>query len=95
MRGEGRSREEWTVSGGALESQVRGGGGGGVPVASTWDLLLPIWDMEDRPEIMQNRAAVDGMTLENAFAYKQHYEAQAKREGKGEAIFGKDKKLPM
>ena len=94
MRGEGRSREEWTVSGGALESQVRGGGGGGVPVASTWDLLLPIWDMEDRPEIMQNRAAVDGMSLENAFAYKQHYEAQAKREGKGEAIFGKDKKLP-
>ena len=63
-------------------------------VKSTWDLLLPIWDLDDRPEIMQHEATVNTMSLESTFAYKLHYENQAKKEGKGEAIFGRDKKLP-
>jgi len=61
---------------------------------STWDLLLPIWDIEDRPEAMLHKATVNKMTLADAFAYQQRYEQQAKKDGKGEALFGKDKKLP-
>ena len=63
-------------------------------VKSTWDLLLPIWDLEDRPEAMQHEATVNKMSLADAFAYQQRYEQQVKKEGKGESVFGKDKKLP-
>ena len=37
---------------------------------------------------------VNAMSLDNVFAYKQHYEQQSKKEGKGDSTFGKDKKLP-
>ena len=61
---------------------------------STWELLLPIWDLEDRPAAMQHEATVNAMSLDNVFAYKSHYEQQSKKEGKGECVFGKDKRLP-
>ena len=64
-------------------------------VKSTWDLLLPIWDLDDRPEIMQHEATVNTMSLESAFAYKLHYENQAKKEGKGDGVFGKDTDIPV
>ena len=60
---------------------------------STWELLLPIWDLEERPEAMQHEETVNAMTLENVFAYKQHFEQQTKKEGKGDSSFGKDRKL--
>jgi len=62
--------------------------------ASTWELSLAIWDVEDRPEAMQSEATVNTMTLAELFAFKDHYIQQAKKEGKGEAMFGKDRKLP-
>ena len=61
---------------------------------TTWELLLPIWDVEDRPEVMQHVETVNAMSLENVFAYKQHYEQQTKKDGKGDSAFGKDRKLP-
>ena len=61
---------------------------------STWELLLPIWDLEDRPAAMQHEGTVNAMSLDNVFAYKSHYEQQGKKVGKGECVFGKDKRLP-
>ena len=60
---------------------------------STWELLLPIWDVEERPEAMLHIPTVNAMTLDNVFAYKQHWEQQNKKEGKGEGSFGRDRKL--
>ena len=61
---------------------------------TTWELLLPIWDLDDRPAAMQHEATVNAMSLDNVFAYKSHFEQQSKKEGKGDGVFGKDKKLP-
>ena len=68
----------------------------GTPVrpATTWELSLAIWDVEDRPEAMQNQTTVNSMTLSEVFSFKEHYMQQAKKEGKGEAAFGRDRKLP-
>ena len=90
--------EEWTVREKEKERQegrvdINGGGDGG-RLKTTWELLLPIWDIEDRPEAMQHVETVNAMSLDNVFAYKQHYEQQSKKEGKGDSTFGKDKKLP-
>ena len=90
--------EEWTVREKGEERQegradINGGGDGG-RLKTTWELLLPIWDIEDRPEAMQHVETVNAMSLDNVFAYKQHYEQQSKKEGKGDSTFGKDKKLP-
>ena len=90
--------EEWTVREKGKERQEGGvdinGGGDGGRLKTTWELLLPIWDIEDRPEAMQHVETVNAMSLDNVFAYKQHYEQQSKKEGKGDSTFGKDKKLP-
>jgi len=61
---------------------------------STWDLALSIWPLEDRPETMTRPAVVNAMTLQNLFAFKEHYELLQKKEGKGESTFGSDRKLP-
>jgi hypothetical protein len=61
---------------------------------STWDLALSFWPLEDRPEPMRDRATVDRMELANIFTMKDQCESLAKREGKGEAAFGRDKRLP-
>ena len=85
--------EVWLTRQPAQES----GGSGTAPskLKSTWELLLPIWDLEDRPEAMQHEATVNAMSLENVFAYKAHFEMQSKKEGKGDSAFGKDRKLPV
>jgi hypothetical protein len=61
---------------------------------STWDLALTFWPLEDRPEPMRVRATVEKMPLETLFTLKDQCEALAKKEGKGDAAFGRDKKLP-
>jgi len=63
-------------------------------VASTWDLSLKVWPLEDRPEELQNQDTVNAMTLPTLFTFKQHYDALQKKEGKGETEFGLDRKLP-
>ena len=75
--------EEWTVrrAGAEVDRQDSGGEtevvrGAGTKLKTTWELLLPIWDVEDRPEAMQHVETVNAMSLENVFAYKQHYEQQ-------------------
>jgi len=63
-------------------------------IASTWDLSLKVWPLEDRPEELQNPDTVNAMTLPTLFTFKQHYDALQKKEGKGETEFGLDRKLP-
>jgi hypothetical protein len=65
-------------------------------MASTWDLMaaLAVWPMEDRPEAMLNPDTVNAMSLETVFTFKEHYEQQVKKEGKGDMAFGRDKKIP-
>ena len=91
----GGVRESWALRDGREEERGRERVGavsdGGRK--STWELLLPIWDVEERPEAMQHEETVNAMTLENVFAYKQHFEQQTKKEGKGDSSFGKDRKL--
>ena len=81
-----RAPEGWSVR----ETDTRGR----TRIKSTWELLLPIWDLEERPEAMLHEPTVNAMTLDSTFAYKAHFELQNKKEGKGEATFGKDKRLP-
>ena len=93
-RERGRGREEWVLRRGSSEAARPVEEAAGV-LKSTWELLLPIWDVEERPEAMQHVATVNAMTLENVFAYKLHWEQQNKKEGKGDGSFGRDKKLPL
>ena len=66
---------------------------GGDP-GSTWALALAVWPLEDRPEAMLDPAIVNKMPLATLFQFKEHYEAQAKKEGKGDTSFGRDRKVP-
>jgi hypothetical protein len=43
---------------------------------------------------MRNRETVEAMELSNIFTLMEKCEALAKKEGKGEASFGRDRKLP-
>ena len=90
--------EEWLLKEGRRDVRRTGAEGSGPPelgkLKTTWELLLPIWDMEDRPEAMQHEETVNSMSLDNVFAYTQHFEQQTKREGKGDSAFGKDRRLP-
>ena len=79
-RERGRGREEWVLRRGSSEAARPVEEAAGV-LKSTWELLLPIWDVEERPEAMQHVATVKAMTLENVFAYKLHWEQQNKKEG--------------
>jgi hypothetical protein len=71
---------------------MAGAAAGGVAY-STWDLALSFWPLEERPEPMRHRATVDKMELAVLFTLKDQCESLAKKEGKGDAAFGRDKKL--
>ena len=62
--------------------------------ASTWNLLLRIWPLEDRPDEMTDPAVVASLSFDQLMEFKKHYEALTKREGKGEGVFGKDSAIP-
>jgi len=62
---------------------------------STWNIMLGIWPLEDRPEDMTKPDIVNALSFDQMITYKTHYEALIKREGKGENVFGKDNPLPL
>ena len=70
------------------------GGRAGSAGLSTWNLLLRIWPIEDRPEEMQDPETVAALTFDQLIKYKKHYEALVKKEGKGDGVFGKDSQIP-
>ena len=78
-------------SGAGASSASRAGTSTGL---STWNLLLRIWPIEDRPEEMQDPETVAALTFDQLIKYKKHYEALVKKEGKGDGVFGKDSQIP-
>ena len=62
---------------------------------STWQLMLGIWPVEDRPEEMTRPEVVNSLTFDQLITYKNHYEALVKKEGKGDGVFGKDTDIPV
>lgn len=65
------------------------------PVIDTWHLMLRIWPVEDRPEEMTIPSVVNSLTFKEMITWKDQYEAQLKREGKGDSVFGKDNPIPV
>ena len=70
------------ITGGAGSGESSGLTEGG-PLA-TWNLMLRIWPLEDRPDEMKIPEVVNGLSFDQLIKYKKHYEALVKREGKGE-----------
>jgi len=66
-----------------------------LPFPETWYLLGPVWPLEDRPTEMQNPLAVGRINLQAGLEMKKHYEEQQAKQGRGDAVFGKDGKLPV
>jgi hypothetical protein len=63
-------------------------------VPTTHEIMLPIWPMEDRPELYQNEAYINNFTVDTCLALKAAWESQLKKENRGESTFGKDAALP-
>ena len=60
---------------------------------TTWEILLDIWALEDRPEKYQNEAFVNTLTVETGLMLMAACETQQKK-NKGEDTFRKDPPLP-
>jgi hypothetical protein len=50
--------------------------------------------MEDRPPQMQDPRMVGKLTIAEALEVKNHFEKQQAKQGRGDAVFGKDNKIP-
>ena len=91
--------DEWQVASssgsGPISRAAAGPASSGSKPASTWELALAFWDLEDRPTALQCEATVNTMTLAEVFAFKEHYTQQIKKEGKGESTFGRDRRPPL
>ena len=61
---------------------------------TTWEVLLDIWPLEDRPERYLNEDFINSLTVETALALMAVWEKQQKKENKGEDTFGKDPRSP-
>jgi hypothetical protein len=81
----------WTV-----RSQGELNGGAGVPApVSTWELMLELWPLEERPDNMRKREVVNALTFDQMVTYKKLFDQRMKREGKGEQVFGHDVPIPV
>lgn len=65
-----------------------------IKVTPTWQLMLRIWPLEDRPEEMTVESTVNSLNFDQMITWKEQYEAQIKKEGKGDGLFGKDNPIP-
>jgi len=61
---------------------------------TTWQLTLPIWQLEDRPEQYLNEAGVNSMTVRDFIDLKKIYDEGQKRDDRGEETFRRDPDLP-
>ena len=100
MRRDPRGRADevavsWGIRGAAAATPrvVQPSAGGGV--MTTWQLMLGIWPVEDRPEEMTKPEVVNSLSFDQLITYKNHYEALVKKEGKGDGVFGKDADIPV
>jgi hypothetical protein len=82
----------WNVRGG---SDVDSGNNTTALAVSTWDLMLEIWPVEERPEQMKKREFVNALSFDQMVTYKKLFDARMKKEGKGEGEFGHDNPVPV
>jgi len=61
---------------------------------TTWQLTLPIWAVEDRPEEYQNELVVNSLTVHDFIDLKKCYDERQKKDDRGEETFRKDPDLP-
>jgi hypothetical protein len=57
--------------------------------------MLPLWPLEERPDHVRRREVINGLTFDQMVTYKKLYDAQLKKEGKGEEVFGKAGPIPV
>jgi len=69
-------------------------GAGRSRARTTWEVTLPVWRIEDRPEEYQDEAFINSQTVDTILALKKAWEEQVKKEEKGEETFKKDPPLP-
>jgi hypothetical protein len=62
---------------------------------STWEIMLAVWPVEERPDQMRRPAVVNALTFDQMVTYKKLYDARMKKEGKGEEVFGHDSPIPV
>ncbi len=55
---------------------------------TTHEIMLPIWPLEDRPELYQNEDYINEFSVETCLALKAAWESQLKKENRGENTFG-------
>jgi hypothetical protein len=82
----------WNVRGG---SDADSSNTATAPAVSTWDLMLQIWPVEERPEQMKKREFVNALSFDQMVTYKKLFDARMKKEGKGEGEFGHDNPVPV
>jgi len=68
--------------------------GSGHLLMSTLDLMEHVWDRHKRPDHLLIPEVVNSYTIDQMMVYKTHYQQQEKQEGKGDAVFTRDAKLP-
>jgi hypothetical protein len=62
---------------------------------TTWDLMLEVWPVDQRPDLMKKPEKVNALTFDQMVTYKKLYDARMKKEGKGEEVFGHDAPIPV
>jgi hypothetical protein len=96
VRGASSRREEEALVWSVREERGAGGDGGLMAASvSTWDLMLEIWPVEERPEQMKKREFVNALSFDQMVTYKKLFDARMKKEGKGEGEFGHDNPVPV
>jgi len=63
-------------------------------VPDTWARILRVWPLDMRPAEMLDRNFVNAFTFDQAITYKEHYQEELKRQGKGDTVFGRDAMPP-
>ena len=60
-----------------------------------WDMLRDMWPLEQRPEAFRKKSVVRSMRFSHLLECRKQYREQARMEGKGDAMFEADSKLPV
>lgn len=60
---------------------------------STWEMIKPLWAMEDRPAIMKSKTRVNRMDIGQAMKYKELFDSEQKKMGMAGAEHGRDQRV--
>jgi DNA/RNA endonuclease G (NUC1) len=65
-----------------------------VPGPTTYEMTLPVWPLEDRPEIYRNEAYINSHSTDTVLALMKCWYEKQKKEERGDDSFKKDPQLP-